>query len=84
MEPADQQLAQARRQAAPKADGLFEAGEYAVSLCELAVLKAPVDAFFDAVMVNADDARLRANRLALLRGLHGAMNRVAELARLAV
>jgi len=42
-----------------------------------------VDAFFDAVMVNADDAALRANRLALLRTLHGAMNRVADLSRLA-
>jgi glycyl-tRNA synthetase beta chain len=34
-------------------------------------------------MVNADDAALRANRLALLRGLHEAMNRVADLSRLA-
>jgi glycyl-tRNA synthetase beta chain len=49
----------------------------------LAGLKAPVDAFFDGVMVNADDAGLRANRLALLRGLHAPMNRVADLARLA-
>ena len=49
----------------------------------LAALRTPVDAFFDGVMVNADDAALRANRLALLRGLHAAMNRVADLARLA-
>jgi len=43
----------------------------------------PVDAFFDTVMVNADDAALRANRLALLSSLHAAMNRVADLSRLA-
>jgi glycyl-tRNA synthetase beta chain len=42
-----------------------------------------VDAFFDAVMVNADDPALRANRLALLAALQRAMNRVADLSRLA-
>ena len=48
-----------------------------------AALKGPVDAFFDAVMVNAEDRALRANRLGLLATLHAAMNRVADLARLA-
>ena len=47
------------------------------------MLKAPVDAFFDSVMVNADDPTLRANRLALLQSLHTAMNRVADLSKLA-
>ena len=42
-----------------------------------------MDDFFDHVMVNAEDPALRANRLALLSQLHGAMNRVADLARLA-
>jgi glycyl-tRNA synthetase beta chain len=42
-----------------------------------------VDAFFDNVMVNAEDAALRANRLALLAQLHAAMNRVADLSKLA-
>jgi glycyl-tRNA synthetase beta chain len=42
-----------------------------------------VDAFFDGVMVNADDPALRANRLACWRTLHAAMNRVADLSRLA-
>ena len=41
-----------------------------------------VDAFFDQVMVNADDAALRANRLGLLATLHQAMNRVADISRL--
>ena len=82
-EAAEQQLQQALQTAAAQADSLFEQGDYAASLQALAALKAPVDAFFDAVMVNAEDAAVRANRLALLRALHGAMNRVAELARLA-
>jgi glycyl-tRNA synthetase beta chain len=82
-EPAEQQLATALAAADAKAQPLFEQGDYTGSLRELASLKAPVDAFFDAVMVNADDAALRANRLALLRALHGAMNRVADLSRLA-
>jgi len=67
----------------PLADSLFDRGEYAASLRELAVLKGPVDAFFDQVMVNVDEAPLRANRLGLLAALHAAMNRVADLARLA-
>ena len=67
----------------PTADRLFEQHDYAGSLKALAVLKAPVDAFFDGVMVNADDAALRANRQALLNRLHLAMNRVADLSRLA-
>jgi glycyl-tRNA synthetase beta chain len=67
----------------PQADALFERGEYEASLRELAQLRAPVDAFFDGVMVNAEDPALRANRLGLLALLHGAMNRVADLSRLA-
>ena len=82
-EPAEQQLAAALAQVQPGADALFAQGEYAASLQALAALKAPVDAFFDDVMVNAEDPALRANRLGLLATLHGAMNRVAELARLA-
>ncbi len=82
-EPAEQALAAALQTVAPQADAAFERGDHAASLQALAALKAPVDAFFDAVMVNADDAALRANRLALLGTLHRAMNRVADLSRLA-
>ncbi len=82
-EPAEQALAAALKTVQPLADGLFHNGEYAASLRELAALKAPVDAFFDGVMVNADDAALRANRQGLLKTLHEAMNRVADLSRLA-
>jgi glycyl-tRNA synthetase beta chain len=82
-EPAEQALAGALDSASASATPLFEAGDYTGSLSALAVLKSPVDAFFDDVMVNADDPALRANRLALLRSLHSAMNRVADLSRLA-
>ncbi len=82
-EPAERALAAAVAQVCPQADRLYEAGAYADALAALAALREPVDAFFDQVMVNADDLALRANRLALLAGLHRAMNRVAELARLA-
>ncbi|GCL66066.1 glycine--tRNA ligase subunit beta [Pseudaquabacterium pictum] len=83
VEPAEAALHAALADLAPQADRLFEGGDLAASLQVLAALKAPVDAFFDGVMVNADDAALRANRLALLGTLHASMNRVADLARLA-
>ncbi len=83
VEPAEAALFAAVGSAAAQADAAFDTGDYGASLQALAVLKAPVDAFFDTVMVNADDAGLRANRLALLALLHRAMNRVADLSRLA-
>ena len=82
-EEAERRLHGAMLGVRPRADTLFDQGEYAASLRELAALKAPVDDFFDQVMVNAEDAALRANRLALLAELHAAMNRVADLSRLA-
>jgi glycyl-tRNA synthetase beta chain len=66
----------------PRADAAFVTGDYSESLLALAALRAPVDAFFDGVMVNADDPALKANRLGLLAKLHAAMNRVADLSRL--
>jgi glycyl-tRNA synthetase beta chain len=82
-EAAEQALASAIAAVQPQADTLFEQHDYTGSLQRLAALKAPVDAFFDDVMVNAEDPALRANRLALLGRLHAAMNRVADLSRLA-
>jgi glycyl-tRNA synthetase beta chain len=64
------------------ADVLFDAGDYTSSLKALASLRAPVDKFFDDVMVNAEDPKVRANRLGLLATLHGVMNRIADLSRL--
>ena len=83
VEAAEKTLFEALQTVAPKAQTAFEQGDYTASLQQLAALKAPVDAFFDGVMVNADDAALKANRLALLAQLHQAMNRVADLSRLA-
>ena len=82
-EPAEAALAQAVQAAEPTSRAAFDRGDYTASLQALAVLKLPVDAFFDSVMVNADDPDLRRNRLALLAQLHAAMNRVADLSRLA-
>lgn len=65
----------------PEAMTAFEEGRYEDMLRQLAVLKAPVDAFFESVMVNAEEPALRRNRHALLKRLYDVMNRVAELAR---
>jgi glycyl-tRNA synthetase beta chain len=81
-EPAEIALGAVLAEVRPKADAAFERGDYATSLQALAALKGPVDDFFDRVMVNVDDAALRANRLGLLATLHAAMNRVADLSRL--
>ena len=82
-EPAEAALHAALAEIGPRADAAFERGDHAASLQALAALKTPVDAFFDKVMVNADDPALRANRLGLLAQLHAAMNRIADLSKLA-
>ena len=82
-EPAEIALNEALSQVKPEADKLFENGDYTASLQALAALKAPVDDFFDSVMVNADDVALKNNRLGLLATLHQTMNRVADLSKLA-
>ncbi|OZA10406.1 MAG: glycine--tRNA ligase subunit beta [Hydrogenophilales bacterium 17-62-8] len=83
VEAAESELFAALGAIAPQADAAFAAGDYTASLQALAALKTPVDAFFDHVMVNADDPALKANRLALLNQLHQTMNRVADISRLA-
>ncbi|MEW5887317.1 MAG: glycine--tRNA ligase subunit beta [Pseudomonadota bacterium] len=82
-EPAEQALYAALQATLPQTQAQFEAGDYRAHLLGLAALHGSVDAFFATVLVNADDPAVRANRLALLHTLHRAMNRVAELARLA-
>jgi glycyl-tRNA synthetase beta chain len=82
-EPAEIALNTALSRVKPQADTLFENGDYTASLKALAALKAPVDDFFDNVMVNAENPALKANRLGLLATLHQAMNRVADLSKLA-
>jgi glycyl-tRNA synthetase beta chain len=80
---AEKNLHAAAREIAPRARSQFDAGDYAGSLRTLAGLRDSVDAFFDQVMVNAEESDLRLNRLGLLMTLHQAMNRVADLSRLA-
>lgn len=82
-EKAEQDLYAALQRFVPEANAQFDAGDYTASLQTLAVLRAPVDAFFDDVMVNAEQMDLRLNRQGLLKSLHDAMNRVADLSRLA-
>jgi len=82
-EQAEKNLYAALKSVVPQANAQFEAGDYTASLQTLAALRAPVDAFFDDVMVNAEELDLRLNRQGLLKSLHDAMNRVADLSRLA-
>lgn len=82
-EAAELSLYAAMQDVLPKADAQFDAGDYGASLQTLAALRAPVDAFFEDVMVNAEQMDVRLNRQGLLTRLHNAMNRVADLSRLA-
>jgi glycyl-tRNA synthetase beta chain len=83
VEIAEKDLYAAMQATVPAANAQFDVGDYTASLQALAALRTPVDAFFDGVMVNAEDPKLKANRLGLLKSLHEAMNRVADLSRLA-
>jgi glycyl-tRNA synthetase beta chain len=82
-EPAERALFDALKSASNLAAPLFKNGDYTGYLKAFAVLKDPVDAFFDTVMVMVDDASLRQNRLALLADLRRDMNRVADISKLA-
>ena len=82
-EPAEQHLYAALQSVLPQAEQQWRAGDYTASLQSLAVLRDPVDGFFADVMVNAEAMDLRLNRLGLLQVLHNAMNRVADLSKLA-
>jgi glycyl-tRNA synthetase beta chain len=67
----------------PEVDAAFERGDFTGTLKTLAQLRDDVDAFFNDVMVMAEDVQLRNNRLALLSILHRMMNRVADISKLA-
>ncbi|MBB2494299.1 glycine--tRNA ligase subunit beta [Aquipseudomonas ullengensis] len=76
---AEQALAQAVAAAAQAVGPMAAARCYREALAQLASLREPVDAYFDAVMVNADDAAVRANRYALLNQLRGLFLGVADI-----
>jgi glycyl-tRNA synthetase beta chain len=82
-EPAELALFTALEKTTSSAAPLYERGDYTGYLKSFAVLKQPVDSFFDSVMVMVEEEALRRNRLALLRDLRDAMNRVADLSKLA-
>ncbi|MDP1613054.1 MAG: glycine--tRNA ligase subunit beta [Sulfuritalea sp.] len=81
-EAAEQALFSAVEAAAPGIEAQLAAADYSAALKALAGLRGAVDAFFDGVMVMAEDTKLRANRLALLSRLAGLMNRVADISKL--
>ena len=78
-DPAEQTLAEQVEAQADKVMPLFEQGDYASALSSLASLRAPVDNFFDEVMVMADDQAVRDNRLAMLNRLRNLFLRVADI-----
>ena len=82
-EPAERALFGSVGALAPKIQSSIDALDYGSALHLLAGMRAEVDKFFDDVMVNAEDASLRANRLALLGQLDALMNRVADISKLA-
>ncbi len=82
-EDAERALFDAIQALAPAVEAQFAAHDFAGALTQLASLRAPVDAFFDGVMVMADDLAVRANRIALLASLAALFNRVADISLLA-
>ena len=79
IEPAEQVLAQSVLSLAKEVQPLIAQGEYTAVLDKLAGLRQPVDNFFDNVMVNAEDAKLRQNRLAILNTLQGLFLQIADI-----
>ncbi|MEN8762436.1 MAG: glycine--tRNA ligase subunit beta [Thiogranum sp.] len=82
VDDAEKQLAEQLNDMSTAVSPLMEAGDYTPALMQLAGLRESVDAFFDQVMVMADDDTLRANRLSLLQNLSELFLRVADLSRL--
>lgn len=81
VEPEEKALAAAIAAAAKDAKSAVEKEDFAAAMSALAKLRAPVDAFFDKVTVNADDAGVRANRLKLLAQIRAALHEVADFSK---
>ena len=79
VEPAEKALAEAVLALRAEVQPLIAQGDYTAVLDKLANLRAPVDSFFDNVMVNAEDPALRQNRLAILNTLQGLFLQVADI-----
>jgi glycyl-tRNA synthetase beta chain len=83
LEAAEKNLHAAMTRLRPEVDAAYANGDFTGTLRALAGLRDAVDAFFNDVMVMAEDVALRNNRIALLSELHGMMNRVADISKLA-
>ncbi len=81
-EPAEAALIAALDAAEPKADAAIVAEDFTVAMAALATLRAPIDAFFEAVTVNADDPATRAARLGLLDRFRAAVHKVADFSKI--
>lgn len=82
-EPAEKELANVIEAVAGHVDDHVAREDYEGAFAVLAELRPAVDAFFDAVMVNADDAKVRTNRLAILSGLRAVTRKLADFSRIA-
>jgi len=80
---AEHDLYVAFQRLAPQVEADYGSGDFTGALKALATARPAVDRYFDDVMVMADDPAIRANRLALLRGVAATMNRVADISKLA-
>ena len=83
-EPQEKALSELLHQLARQSGAHLQQDEYTQALACLAALRAPVDEFFDGVMVNADEPELRNNRLNLLKSLHDLFLQVADISQLVV
>jgi glycyl-tRNA synthetase beta chain len=81
-EPADKALHAALAKAIGAIGPALDKEDFAAAMQQMAALRVPVDAFFEAVKVNADDPKIRANRLHLLAGLRAALHRVADFSKI--
>ncbi|MDC0886910.1 glycine--tRNA ligase subunit beta, partial [Altererythrobacter sp.] len=81
-EPAEKALIDALDAAEPKAAAAIEAEDFGAAMSALASLRAPIDRFFEDVIVNADEAGIRAARLDLLARFRDAVHRVADFSRI--
>ncbi|KJF92978.1 glycine--tRNA ligase subunit beta [Photobacterium angustum] len=79
VEAAEKELAEKVEAVVTALEPIFATGDYQTALTELASLREPVDAFFDNVMVMADDEKLKVNRLALLNLLRNQFLKVADI-----
>jgi glycyl-tRNA synthetase beta chain len=82
VEAAETALMGALAEAGPKAQAALEAEDFTAAMAALAMLRAPIDAFFESVTVNSDDALLRRNRLLLLSDIRAAIHAVADFGRI--